>query len=54
MVPEYFDNISGTNGHILGTCTPENFESNEALILCELCIKSGLGIYTSVLPDVIN
>ena len=54
MVPEYFDNILGTNSYIKGTCIPENFESNGALVLCVLWFKRGWGIYTSVLPEVIN
>ena len=54
MVPEYVNNILGTNSHILGTCIPENFESIGALMLCVLCIKSGWGIYTSILLEVIN
>ena len=54
MVPEYFNNILETNSHIKGTYISENFESNGALVLCVLCIKIGWGIYTSVLPEVIN
>ena len=54
VVPEYFNNTLGTNSHIQGTCIPENFESNGALVLCALLTKSGWGIYTSVLPEVIN
>ena len=54
MVPEYFNNTLGINSHIQGTCILENLESNGALVLCVLCIKSGWGIYTSVLPEVIN
>ena len=54
MVPEYFNNILGTNSYIYGTCFQENFESNGALVLCVLCIKSGWGNYTSVLPEIIN
>ena len=54
MVPEYFNNILVTNSHIKGTCIPENFVSNGALALCVLCIKSGWGIFTSVLPEVIH
>ena len=54
VVPECFNNILGTNSHVYGTCIPEIFESNGALVLCVLCTKSGWGIYTTVLPEVIN
>ena len=54
MVPEYFDNILGKNNHIEVTCIHENFESNRALVLCVLCLKSGRDMFTSVLPEVIN
>ena len=54
MVPECFNNTLGTNSHVQGTCIPENFESNGALVLCVLCTKSGWGNDTTVLPEVIN
>ena len=52
--PEYFNDISGTNSHIKGTCIAANFESNGPLVWCLLSIKSGWGNSIPVLPEVMN
>ena len=52
--PEYFNDISGTNSHIKGTCIAAIFESNGPLVWCLLSFKSGWGNSIPVLPEVMN
>ena len=53
VVSEYFNYIFGTNSHLQGICIPEKLKSKGALVLFVLCIKSGCGIYTSILRIII-